>query len=227
MPVTSVYRTGGGSSITTDNSQDRAAVSAARAAIAAETAAITAAAVAQAQASSLITISGLSNQGVTISGVGTYTLSTVSGIFVGTVLNVSGAATFVTRLNVSGAATVSGLTVQNTATVSGLTVQNTATFVSGLNVSGVATVSGITVQNTGTVLGFFSLSGAGQAGIASSAVGGTTFQVASSLIKAASTVVLYSFRAAPGAAQQLTIADGGFYIISSNAVNYNWFIAKY
>ena len=178
MPVTSVYRIGGGSSITTDNSASLAAQSAANGALS----------------------STLSSAGVTLTGAG---------------LGVS------TGLNVTGSATVSGLTVQNalnvsgSSTLSGLTVQN------ALNVTGPTTVSGLTAT------GFVSLSGAGQAGIASSATGGTTNQVSNALIKAASTVVLYSFKGAPGATQQLTIVDGGFYIISTSAANYNWFIAKY
>jgi hypothetical protein len=122
MPVTSVYRTGGGTSITSDTSADRnmqsIAAGAAATAIAAQAATIRSDAIAAAQASSYFTVSGLSAVGITISG---GSLTTVSGLTVGGVASISGS------LSVSGAATLSGLTVQN-----------------ALNVSGAATLSGLT-----------------------------------------------------------------------------------
>jgi len=116
-------------------------------AIASQSATIQAAAIAAANAASTITVSGLSTLGLTVSGTGTYTIITGNGAQIGTVLNVS------------GAATVSGLTVQNAlnvsgaATVSGLTVQN------ALNVSGAATVSGLTVRNALNVSGAIAQTG--------------------------------------------------------------------
>ena len=149
MPVTSVYRIGGGSSITTDTSADRSmqsiASTAAANAIVSQSATIQAAAVAQAQASSLITVSGLSTLGLTVSGTGTFTIITGNGAQIGTVLNVS------------GAATVSGLTVQNALNLTGAIAQTgnvgISTGTGNVTLNGPTTISGTLLTATGKIIG--------------------------------------------------------------------------
>jgi len=221
MPVTSVYRIGGGSSITTDNSASLAAQSAANGALS----------------------STLSSAGVTLTGAGLGVSTglnvtgstTLSGLTVnagagGIILTASGTTISGGAVILRGAAGTSGtMTINPGAGSGGRHIFQSGA--GGLNI--VADTGNINFENLGGLI-FFNTASSFQSSLQSgiATLSGGTVTVAVSGIAANAIVIATPRGQAVGSTTALSVtinAGTGFTVNGANSstAQFNWFIAKY